>query len=84
MNFIQGIINGLFDRIDAIADGIARLIVMAFKVLWNVLLTALIGGAFFLWFAFLFGSVAAVVIVLIFKPELFLLPMVLDRWYVKI
>ncbi|APR67665.1 MAG: hypothetical protein COA68_09545 [Oceanobacter sp.] len=54
-----------------------------FRLTWNVIVTALIIGGFVLWFGFLFGSVIAVVLVLIFAPHLFLLPMALGMMYTK-
>ena len=40
--------------------------------------------AFVLWFGFIFGSVIAVILILIFAPDLFLLPLVIVAMYTKI
>jgi len=42
--------------------------------MWNILVTALIVGAFTAWWGFLFGSVIAIVLLVIFAPHLFFLP----------
>lgn len=41
-------------------------------------------GGFVLWFGFIFGSVIAVVLILIFLPELFLLPLALTGIYTSL
>jgi len=46
--------------------------------------TGLIIGGFVLWFGFIFGSVIAVILILIFAPHLFLLPLALAGMYTKI
>lgn len=54
------------------------------KLLWNIIVTGLIITGFVLWFGFIFGSVIGVVLILIFAPELFLLPLQLMSMYTKI
>lgn len=56
---------------------VAGLILLPFKILWNLLVLATIIGGFVLWWGFLFGSVLGVVLILIFAPELFFLPALL-------
>jgi len=51
---------------------------------WNVIVTVLIIIALIVWFAFIFGSVIAVVLILIFAPNLFLRPLKLARLYVNV
>ena len=60
-----------------------NLIFFPFKLLWNIIVTALIIGGFVLWFGFIFGSVIAVILILIFAPDLFLLPLLLVPLYVN-
>lgn len=55
-----------------------------FRLVWNVFVTALIVAAFVFWFGFIFGSVIAVVLILIFAPDLFLLPAVMTFMYTKL
>jgi hypothetical protein len=62
---------------------ILNIILLPIKILWNIILTLLIIGAFVLWFGFIFGSVIAVVLILIFAPDLFLLPLALTVLYVN-
>lgn len=52
-----------------------------FRLLWNIVVTGLIITGFVLWFKFIFGSVVGVVLILIFAPELFLLPLLLTPMY---
>lgn len=54
-----------------------------FRLLWNIIVVGLIVGGFVLWWGFLFGSVIAVVLVLIFAPDLFLLPLALASLFVS-
>jgi hypothetical protein len=61
-----------------------KLVLLPFRLLWNVIVTALIVGGFVLWFGFIFGSVIAVILILIFAPNLFLLPLLLVPMYVKL
>lgn len=51
-----------------------------FRLLWNIVVTGLIITGFVLWF----GLVIGVVLILIFAPELFLLPLLLTPMYTKI
>ena len=54
-----------------------NLFLLPFRLLWNLIV---IGGALtltVLWLGFVFGSVVGVVLLLIFKPDGFLLPMAL-------
>ena len=50
---------------------------LPFKIIWNIVVFCLAVGLTIAWIGFLFGSVLGVVLVLIFAPDLFLLPMVL-------
>lgn len=61
-----------------------NIITFPFRLLWNILVTGLIVGGFVLWFGFIFGSVIAVVLIIIFAPDLFLLPLVLHHLYVEL
>lgn len=61
-----------------------NIILLPFRLLWNIIVTALIIGGFVLWFGFIFGSVIAVILILIFAQDLFLLPLVLVPMYTKI
>ena len=61
---------------------IVNIVFFPFILLWDIIVTALIVSAFVAWFGFLFGSVIAVVLVLIFAPDLFLLPMAIGVLYV--
>jgi uncharacterized membrane protein YccF (DUF307 family) len=55
-----------------------------FRLVWNIIVTGLIIGGFVLWFGFIFGSVIAVILILIFAPDLFLLPLTLAPMYTAI
>jgi hypothetical protein len=61
-----------------------NVVLLPFRLLWNILVTALLVTVFVLWFGFIFGSVIAVVLILIFAPGLFLLPLVIVPMYTKI
>jgi hypothetical protein len=61
-----------------------NVVLLPFRLLWNTLVTVLLVTAFVLWFGFIFGSVIAVVLILIFAPGLFLLPLVIVPMYAKI
>jgi hypothetical protein len=61
-----------------------NIVLFPFRLLWNILVTGLLIGGFVLWWGFLFGSVIAVVIVLIFMPELFMLPIAIMAMYTPI
>lgn len=63
---------------------IENILLFPFRLLWNIIVTGLIIGGFVLWFGFIFGSVIAVVLILIFAPSLFLLPLALAGMYTKI
>jgi hypothetical protein len=51
---------------------IENILLFPFRLLWNIIVTGLIIGGFVLWFGFIFGSVIAVILILIFAPDLFL------------
>jgi hypothetical protein len=53
------------------------------RLLWNLLVTLLIIKAFILWYGFIFGSVVGVILIYIFVPHLFGLPLLLLPWYTK-
>lgn len=61
-----------------------KIVMFPIRLLWNIIVTGLIIGAFTLWWGFLFGSVIAVVLVLIFAPTLFFLPAPLVELYVRL
>jgi hypothetical protein len=63
---------------------LGNLLFLPVRLLWDLVVTGLVIGGFVLWFGFLFGSVVAVVLVLIFAPELFLLPLALVALYVPL
>ena len=60
-----------------------NILLFPFRLLWNIIVTALIIGGFVLWFGFIFGSVIAVILILIFAPHLFLLPLTLVPMYIN-
>lgn len=62
---------------------IKNLLLFPFRLIWNLLVTVLLVSAFVFWFGFIFGSVIAVVLILIFAPDLFLLPLVIVSMYAK-
>lgn len=62
---------------------IKNVLLFPFRLIWNLLVTVLLVSAFVLWFGFIFGSVIAVVLILIFAPDLFLLPLVIVSMYTK-
>lgn len=59
-------------------------LLLPIRLSWNFIVTILIVAGFVLWLGFIFGSVIAVILILIFKPELFLLPLVLTPMYTEI
>lgn len=61
-----------------------NLILFPFRLFWNITVTALIVGGFVLWFGFIFGSVIAVVLILIFARDLFLLPLIFVPMYTNL
>lgn len=61
-----------------------NILLFPFKLIWNIFVSGLIIGGFILWFGFIFGSVIAVILIIIFAPELFLLPLVLAGMYTKL
>ena len=63
---------------------VINLILLPFRLLWNIIITVLMAWAFVLWFGFIFGSVIAVILILIFAPSLFLLPLVIGNMYISI
>jgi hypothetical protein len=52
-----------------------------FRLLWNLFVTFLIIKAFIIWYGFIFGSVVGVILIYIFVPHLFGLPLWLVHWY---
>jgi hypothetical protein len=54
------------------------------RAVWDIVVTGFVIGGFVLWYGFIFGSVVAVVLIVIFAPELFLLPLVLGGLYVPL
>jgi hypothetical protein len=61
-----------------------NILLFPFRLLWNLIVTGLIITGFVFWFGFIFGSVLGVILILIFDPGLFLLPLVLVPMYTKI
>ncbi|MFT7043662.1 MAG: hypothetical protein ACJAW7_002424 [Candidatus Azotimanducaceae bacterium] len=60
-----------------------NLVLLPFRLIWNIIVTGLLIGGFVLWFGFIFGSVIAVILILIFAPDLFLLPLGIALMYTK-
>jgi hypothetical protein len=56
---------------------LANIIFFPFRLLWNIVVIGLIIAGFVFWFGFIFGSVLGVILILIFAPNLFLLPLLL-------
>ena len=65
-------------------DEVTNIVLLPFRLIWNIIVTGLIIGGFILWFGFIFGSVIGIILILIFAPELFLLPLVLAIMYTPI
>jgi len=63
---------------------IVNILLFPFRLLWNLIVTGLIITGFVFWFGFIFGSVLGVILILIFAPDLFLLPLLLVPMYTKI
>jgi hypothetical protein len=63
---------------------VKNILLLPFRLLWNIIVTGLIIGGFVLWFGFIFGSVAAVILILIFAPSYFLLPLALTFMYTSV
>lgn len=63
---------------------IENITLFPFRLTWNIIVTALIIAGFVFWFGFIFGSVLGVILILIFAPDLFLLPLVLVFMYTKL
>ena len=61
-----------------------NIIFYPFRLIWNIIVTGLIIGGFVLWFGFIFGSVVAVILIIIFAPDLFLLPLALAPMYTQL
>ena len=61
-----------------------NILLYPFRLLWNIIVTGLIIGGFILWYGFIFGSVVGVILIIIFAPELFLLPMAIAVMYTKL
>ena len=68
-------------RINGSMIFLTNIVLLPFRLLWNLLVTGLIIGGFVLWFGFIFGSVLGVILILIFAPDLFLLPLILAPMY---
>lgn len=64
-------------------ETIVNILLFPLRLLWNIFVTGLIIGGFILWFGFIFGSVITVILILIFAPALFLLPMALSHMYTE-
>ncbi len=62
---------------------VENIILFPFRLLWNLIVTGLIVTGFVLWYGFIFGSVLGVILILIFAPDLFLLPLLLASIYTK-
>jgi hypothetical protein len=63
---------------------IGNIITFPLRLLWDIVVTGLIIGGFVLWWGFIFGSGIAVVLILIFEPDLFLLPLIIAAFYVPL
>ena len=62
---------------------VENIILFPFRLLWNLIVTGLIVTGFVLWYGLIFGSVLGVILILIFAPDLFLLPLLLASIYTK-
>ncbi len=62
----------------------ANILLFPFRLLWNIIVSGLIAGGFILWYGFIFGSVVGVILIIIFAPSLFLLPMVIGVMYIEL
>jgi len=65
-----------------LANKITNWLLFPFILLWDILVTALVIGAFIAWWSFLFGSVVAIVLLLIFAPELLFIPLGIGILYI--
>lgn len=63
--------------IDEAFDSVDRFIYVAPRALWNFFLWIVVIWLEIVWIGFLFGSVLGVILVLIFAPHLFLLPVLI-------
>ncbi len=68
---------------------IENMLLLPFRLAWNIIVLAIVIGLFFVWWPFLFGSVIGVILVLIFAPVLFFWPvelcaMMVSLWPVTI
>ena len=70
--------------LECFLERLIRILLFPLKLLWFLFVTGLIIGAFVLWWGFLFGSVVAVVLVLIFAPDLLFLPLEIAILYVPL
>ena len=62
----------------------ANILLFPFRLLWNIIVSGLIAGGFILWYGFILGSVVGVILIIIFAPSLFLLPMVIGVMYIEL
>lgn len=70
--------------LDCFYEKVVTTILFPFKLIWFLFVTFLIGFAFVAWWGFVFGSVIAAVLMLIFAPELFLLPLGISVLYMPL
>ncbi|DAB40258.1 MAG TPA: hypothetical protein CFH81_08675 [Sulfurovum sp. UBA12169] len=59
-------------------------VMLPIKILWALIVSGLIVAGFILWWGFLFGSVIAIVLVLIFDASLLFLPLYISVLYVPL
>jgi len=67
---------------ECLAEKIVNWLLLPFILIWNILVTAFIIMAFIGWWSFLFGSVVAIILVLIFAAELLFLPIGIANFYI--
>lgn len=67
---------------NCLANKVANWLLFPFILIWDILITALIVGVFTVWWGFLFGSVIAIVLLLIFAADLFFLPVAIGVLYI--
>jgi len=61
-----------------------NLLLLPFRVLWNLLLTVAMVSFAVMWWSLLLGSIVPFLLVLIFAPHLFLLPLFLAAFYLPL
>jgi hypothetical protein len=75
------IVSSLEEKSEKIGRRLKNIFCFPFRLLWNLFVTFLIIKAFIIWYGFIFGSVVGVILIYIFVPHLFGLPLWLVHWY---